>query len=79
VLRSSPIERRNYAPNELHEADRAILLVQWSLACWVGIQQPNSEGKHVSIESSLFEIAPYTAVGRLNYNEYQIIAHTSPD
>lgn len=43
---------RNYAPNGLHEADRAILLEQWSFACDLATQNQVDVGE--MLPSSLF-------------------------
>jgi hypothetical protein len=43
VFKPSPIEYRNYAPNELHEADRGMSvqwLVQWGFASCMGTPEP---------------------------------------
>jgi hypothetical protein len=39
VSKPSPIECRNYAPNELHEAARG-MLVQWGFASCIGTPKP---------------------------------------
>lgn len=78
VLKPSPIECRNCAPNELQEADRAMLLGEWGLHEESEPLWPSRRFGHASIPSSLFRTYLLSAFERLYRTKVLTIVHMCP-